>query len=325
MSFISESILKNLISGSKQRVLLPFYHKVIDDKNSFAKDLYIPRKIIDFKNDLDVLSKYYKSISLQEFISISKQKSIKENYFHLTFDDGLSNFYKIVAPILVEKKIAATVFINTDFVDNKSLFYRYKASLLYQIYEKSTTIVKNKFYDFFKEKGTVKERLFAINYQNKQLLDELASVVNYSFEEYLEKEKPYLSSSQIQELIDMGFTIGAHSKSHPLYSMISLDKQLDETIGSVNWLVNKFQLNYKAFSFPHTDLEVTSKFFEKLAKTNEIDVSFGTSGIKKDTLKTNFQRIVFEIAEPNMENYLIKEYIKYLLKIPLFKNVMPRK
>ncbi len=325
MSFISESILKNLISGSKQRVLLPFYHKVTDDKNSFAKDLYIPRKIIDFKNDLDVLLKYYKSISLQEFISISKQKSIKENYFHLTFDDGLSNFYKVVAPILLEKKIAATVFINTDFVDNKSLFYRYKASLLYQIYEKSTTNNKNKFYDFFNEKGTVKERLFAINYQNKLFLDELASVVNYSFEEYLEKEKPYLTSHQIQELIDMGFTIGAHSKSHPLYSMISLDEQLDETIESINWLVNKFQLNYKAFSFPHTDLEVTYDFFEKLAKTNEIDVSFGTSGIKKDTLKTNFQRIVFEIAKPNMENYLIKEYIKYLLKIPLFKNVMPRK
>lgn len=325
MSFISENILRNLISGSNQRVLLPFYHKVIDDENSFAKHLYIPRKIIDFKNDLDVLCKYYKSITLQEFISISKKRTQKESYFHLTFDDGLSNFYKVVAPILLEKKVAATVFVNTNFVDNKSLFYRYKTSLLYEVYQNSSLKEKNYFYDFFNEKGTVRERLFAVNYNNKYVLDELASAINYSFEEFLETEKPYLSSTQIQELIDMGFTIGAHSKNHPLYSIISFEEQIKQTVESLDWLVKKFNLDYKAFSFPHTDLDVSKDFFIKLAKEKKMDVSFGTSGIKKDNFETNFQRVVFEIDNPNIENYLIKEYLKYFLKIPLSKNVMPRK
>ena len=325
MSIFIESILKNLIRSSNQRILLPFYHKVIDDENTFAKRLYKPRKIVDFKNDLTILQKYYKSISLCEFISISKQERVRENYFHLTFDDGLSNFYKVVAPILLEKKIAATVFINTDFVDNKALFYRYKASLLYQFYEGGSQKIKNKFYNFFNEKKTIKDRLFSVNYQNKEILDDLSLAINYSFEEYLEKEKPYLTSSQIQELIDMGFTIGAHSKNHPLYSLISFEEQIKQTQESIDWLIEKFNLDYKAFSFPHTDLDVSKAFFVKFANENKIDVSFGTSGIKKDSFETNFQRIVFEIEQTNIEKHLIKEYIKYLIKIPLLKSVMPRK
>lgn len=319
------SLLKKIIKISKQPLLVPFYHKVIDDEDTFAKYLYKPRKIIDFKNDLDVLCKYYKSITLQEFTSISKKKSLKENYFHLTFDDGLSNFYKVVAPILLKKKVAATIFINTNFIDNKSLFFRYKASLLYQIYQKSSQKEKYKFYNFFNKKGLVKERLFAVNYINKGVLDDLATAINYSFEEYLDTEKPYLSSNQIQELIDMGFTIGAHSKTHPLYSLIPFEDQIKQTVESIDCLVGRFNLDYRAFSFPHTDLDVSLDFFQKLAKERKIDISFGSSGIKKDNFETNFQRINFETDNPDLENHLIKEYFKYFLKIPLLKNVMPRK
>ena len=59
--------LKNLISISNRRLIVPFYHMVSDDENTFAKHLYSPRKIKDFKNDLEVLIKYYNPVSLKEF------------------------------------------------------------------------------------------------------------------------------------------------------------------------------------------------------------------------------------------------------------------
>ncbi|QOD62291.1 polysaccharide deacetylase family protein [Polaribacter haliotis] len=325
MNSILENLLKRMISASDQRLVVPFYHKVSDAKQSFEKDLYIPRKVIDFKNDITVLSTFYNPISMQEFIEISKLKEKpKKNYFHITFDDGLSNFYKIVAPILLEKKIPATVFVNSDFVDNKALFYRYKASLLYQVYEKSSKKEKTKFYDFFEEDKAIREKLFAINFNNKEVLDSLANEIKFSFDEYLQTEKPYLSSAQIEELIAMGFTIGAHSKSHPLYSDISFEAQINQTKECVDWLVKKFHLDYKVFSFPFTDLEVSKEFFTTLMNEKVIEASFGTSGIKKDKFDTNFQRLFFEIGNENAENYLLKEYFKYFLKIPFQKNTMPR-
>jgi peptidoglycan/xylan/chitin deacetylase (PgdA/CDA1 family) len=262
---------------------------------------------------------------LEEFIALSKSgKKVHKNSFHLTFDDGLSNFYNVVAPILLKKKIPATVFINTDFVDNKDLFYRYKASLLYQNYQKSSPEVKRKFYDFFEEKGTVEKKIFEINYNNKSVLDNLAKIVGFDFKEFLKEKQPYLSSMQIQELIDMGFTIGSHSKNHPLYTDIDFEEQIRQTKESIDWVVGKFNIDYKVFSFPHTDLGVSKKFFMTLAEECKIDASFGTAGIKKDELKTNFQRLFFEIGSQSAERHLIIEYFKYFLKIPFFKNTMPR-
>lgn len=320
-----KTILKKLIAVSNQRVIVPFYHKVSDENQTFEKKLYPSRKIVDFKNDLDVLTTYYNPISMKYFIEISKSKvELNKNYFHLTFDDGLSNFYKIVAPILKERNIPATVFVNSEFVDNKALFYRYKASLLFQVYEKSSVKEKKIFYDFFEGKKNVEEMLFAINYNNKHILDDLARAVNYSFDAYLEAEKPYLTSIQINKLLDMGFTIGAHSKNHPLYADISFKEQVSQTKESIDWLVQKFNLENKVFSFPFTDLDVSKEFFTKLSKEKIIDFSFGTSGIKKDNFETNFQRLSFEIGNRKAEDYLLKEYMKYFLKIPFKKNTIYR-
>jgi peptidoglycan/xylan/chitin deacetylase (PgdA/CDA1 family) len=325
MNVFSTFFLKGLIKASDQRVIVPFYHLVSDSENTFANSLYKPRKIIDFEKDLKMLKAHYTPLLLQEFIALSKLgEKVNKNYFHLTFDDGLSNFYNVVAPILLERKIPATVFVNTDFVDNKALFYRYKASLLYQNYNESSSIEKRKFYDFFNEEGTIKSKLFDINYNNKRILDDLAKAVEYDFEAFLAQKKPYLSTIQIQELIDMGFTIGAHSKNHPLYADIEFEEQIIQTAESIEWLVKTFNLDYKAFSFPHTDLEVSNKFFVTLAEEKKIDISFGTSGIKKDDFKTNFQRLFFEIGNQSAERHLIIEYIKHFLKIPFFKNTMPR-
>lgn len=323
MNNIKGNLLKKLISTSNKRIIVPFYHKVSDEKQTFSKHLYSPRKVVDFKNDIEVLTNYYTPISIKEFIEVSKSKN-KKNYFHLTFDDGLSNFYDVVAPILSKQKIPATVFINSDFVDNKDLFYRYKASLLYQLYQKSSSKVKTKFYDYFDDNKEIKEKLFVINFNNKEILDDLAKEVNYNFDEYLATKKPYLTSSQIEELIEMGFTIGAHSKNHPLYADISLQEQINQTKECIDWLVKKFHLDYKVFSFPFTDLHISKAFFNKIYNDKIIDFSFGTSGIKNDALSNNFQRLFFEIEKEKAVNYLLKEYFKYFLKAPLNKNIMPR-
>jgi len=316
-------MLQKLIRLSNQSFLLPFYHLVSDNENSLAKYLYPPRKIKVFKKDLEILLKYYTPVSLEEFIRLSKTEEQPEKpYFHLTFDDGLSNFHKIVAPILEAENIPATIFINTDFVDNKALFYRYKASLLIQLYEQSNELIKNRFHTFFKDNKKIKQLLLAVSFSNKNQLDELAEDLNFSFDDFLKEKKPYLSIEQIQDLINRGFTVGAHSKDHPLYAKITMDEQLEQTKESFAFLKQNFKLQYKAFSFPFNDLGVKEAFF--LEMQNELDISFGTAGIKKDRFVTNFQRLSFELADANIKNFLTKEYIKYFIKIPLGKNIMPR-
>lgn len=327
MKKTSSFLLEKLIQYSGQNIMIPFYHAVSDEPMNFVSGLYPPRKIKDFEKDLDVLLEFYEPITLEKLIEIvNSGKEISKKYFHITFDDGLSNFYDVVAPILKKRNIPATVFVNTGFVNNNSLFYRYKVVLLLEVYKKLGTKEKMNFEKILKKYNTENLKIDAfllnIDYYNKFILDELAQSIGYSFSNYLKLEKPYLSKSQLIELMDDGFTIGAHSVDHPFYYKISEAEQLNQTRDSIAYLQTELGVDYKVFSFPFADFGVNRSFFDQLK--NELDISFGTSGIKRDVIQNNFQRISFEHAGKDAKQYLAKEYIKYFLKTPLKKSVMKR-
>ena len=235
---------------------------------------------------------HYQSISLQDLIAQNREgNTIDKNCFHLTFDDGLSEFYTIVAPILKEKNVHATVFLNTDFIDNKELFFRFKASILF---------------DQLKE-----DAILSISYNDRNTLDELAKKNEIDFNDYLIKGKPYLSSNQINELINDGFTFGAHSKNHPLYNKLSIDDQLSQTRKSIDYVTKNFNLDYRVFSFPFTDDGVSKAFFDEIG--NSTDLTFGCAGIKEDNANNHLQRLAMETEKSGKE--IIKgEYLYYILK-----------
>ena len=266
------------------------------------KYLYQPRSIKLFKEDLAFFLKYYEPIGLDELIRLIKEdKPLKKNYFHLTFDDGLRDFYDVAAPILKEKGIPATVFLNSDFIDNKALFYRFKASVLV-------------------EKLSAKGLLDVI-YKDNAILDELAKENNINFEDYLKNEKPYLTAQQIEKLILEGFTFGAHSKNHPMYNQINLAEQITQTISSINLITSQFNLNYRVFSFPFTDFGVSYPFFNAIK--NEVDLTFGCAGLKDDIIKNHLQRIPMEL-EQSGKGIIKTAYFYYLLKKMVGKNKIIR-
>ena len=292
--------LDSLIKKTGHNLILPFYHCVADNTPIHIKHLYQARTIEQFEADLDFLLEHLKSISLEDVIELNG-KQPTEPSFHLTFDDGLSEFYTIISPILKEKNIHATVFLNTDFIDNKELFYRFKASLLFEQLNDET--------------------ILSVSYNDKEQLDELAAKSGIDFNAYLAREKPYLTSNHIKELIAQGFTFGAHSKNHPLYKELSIEEQLIQTKESVEVVTSEFELAYKVFSFPFTDDGVSRAFFDEL--TNFTDITFGCAGLKEDSAKNHLQRIAMETEKSGKE--IIKgEYLYYIMKEKVGKHKITR-
>lgn len=284
------------------KIVLPFYHLVSDNPPAHIQHLYEARTFHDFKEDLDFLLKHYQPISLNELIEINnKKEKLKGNYFHLTFDDGLKDNITEVVSILKERKIPGTFFINTDFIDNKALFYRFKESILVDKY--------------------AADGLLDCDCTNSGEIDELAILFGEDFNNYLEKEQPYLTSDDINNLIKEGFTIGAHSKNHLNFNTLNLNEQLEQTLESVKFITKKFQLEYKVFSFPFTDDGISVEFFNKIK--NQVDLTFGTAGLKNDSISFNLQRIPMEENKKGIE--IIKsQYLYYILKSFVGKNLIKR-
>ena len=220
--------LSFLKKGKHIPVLLPFYHMVSDEHLPFKRNYDYPT-ISRFKEDLDFLLLNFKAVSLNELLS---GKNL-ENTFHLTFDDGLRSCFEIIAPILKQKGIPATFFVNPAFVDNKDLFHRYKASILH---------------DFFQKKN------LQVNLENTYAdidsLNETAVEIGIDWQEYLQKEKPYMNLEDIKSLQGDGFSIGAHSWDHPEFWLLDAERQLDEIRESMRWITEELSPSIKAFAFP---------------------------------------------------------------------------
>ncbi len=330
-SLIKNIPLKYLVRATDKRIIFPFYHSVSDVEVPHLKHLYKAKTISCFEKDLDFLLNNYTPIDIHTYYKkLENNEPIEENSFLLTFDDGLSEFYDTIAPILNRKGIPATCFLNSQFIDNKDLFYRCKESLLVDKLETSSEVVLNELTDWFLEKGIIrnnlKESILNISYSQKEFLSELAVILELDFNYYLENQRPYLTSVQVEELITQGYSFGAHSIDHPPFSELNLQEQIRQIKQSVEEITTAFKLDYKLFSFPFTDYGVSKEFFDVIfQKDNAIaDISFGTAGLKKDTCKKNIQRIPFEIANFTSQEIVYGEYLYYLLKAMLHKNTIRR-
>lgn len=317
LSKIPISLLQKI---SRIRLITPFYHMVSDEEVLHIKYLYGYKNRKEFKDDLDFLLKYYSPISLQDLLDFFKKKrQLPQNCFLLTFDDGLREMYDIVAPILFQKGIPATFFVNSDFVDNKRLYYGNKISIIIDYLQKAECpdlekslkkiLLKNRI-----DNGNIISRISSMDHRQELVIDDLAKIMNINFEDYLLRVKPYLTSDQIMKMIKGGFAIGAHSIDHPDYSLLSSEEQLKQTIESVRFVKNKFSLSYGAFAFPHTDKCMKKEFFTKLYDSKLIDVSFGTDGFSKDISFSNIQRCSLEKPLLPARRIVASEYGRILVK-----------
>jgi len=324
--------LDSYINLTSQNIILPSYHTISNKELLHIKHLYKIKNERQFKNDLEYILKYYKPIEFNELIKVSKNNTrIKENYFWLSFDDGLSEIYDVIAPILKNKGIPFGIFVNSGFIDNKDLFYRFKASLIIEKIKNFSIseITKNEIKKLLiSEKAfylSIINSIYSVNYNNKYILDSIAELIEINFKEYLAENKPYLTTCQINELIKQGVTIGSHSIDHPKYSDINFEEQFRQTNESIDYIKSNFNISHKIFAFPFTDYSVKKEFFNKIYGNNILDYSFGSAGLKHEQFPEHLQRLSMDVKNIKASKLISTEYLYYLLKKPIGKNYIIRK
>lgn len=331
--FFSVVPVKQLIRLTGQKIVLPFYHTVSDESLPHIRHLYSIRSVKKFSEDLDFFLRHYKPVSLSELLEFVKgSEKMNKPVVALSFDDGLREVYEIIAPILLKKGVPATVFINPAFADNRDLFFKYKASLIIDrldninhpknLYE----IINSRLGSTIRSKPAMVRKILNISYEQKNMLDSIAELLDINFETFLKIRRPYMTIAQIQEIMKQGFQIGTHSMDHPLYSSLNLDEQLRQTIESMKWIADTFNPGYRFFSFPFIDDGVTADFFNTIYNKDSkiIDLSFGSAGLKKENYPFHLQRIPMEKSTMGARYFVRGEYVYYFGKSLVGKNVVVR-
>jgi len=315
---------------TQTNLTIPYYHMVSDDEKLHIKHLYKHKNIEQFKDDLDFFLKRYSSISLFDVLEfLQDARSLSNRPLLLTFDDGFGEMSEVVAPILVQKGIPATFFVNSAFIDNKGLCYQHKASVLVEYLQRPSPRLEKEIRGVLVKSNMqfrdIKEGILSVRYQQQDLLDRIACLMDIDFNDYLLIHRPYLTSDQIERLIRDGFSIGAHSIDHPPYPSLSLKDQLFQTLESVRTIRQRFGLDYGAFAFPYSDNNVSEAFFLKLYNSGLVNVSFGTSGLMDDTFPCNLQRIGMETSLMPAEIAIGRQLARKLFKLATRSGKIARK
>jgi peptidoglycan/xylan/chitin deacetylase (PgdA/CDA1 family) len=301
-------------------MLLPGYHMVSDAVVPHVQYLYRHRSIRQFTDDLDFFLRNYAVVDLDSLIDMHLQdKPFTRDSFFLSFDDGYRECHDVIAPILKKKGVPATFFLNPAFLDNKELFWRCKASLLVaEAQGVRTSAVPDAARLVLQKQGlrhsSVNQALLGVGFRNRGLLDEVAFHAGYDFREYLSRHRPYLTSSEVQHLIDDGFSIGTHSIDHPLFEELDLDGQVFQAVESARMLRESFPVDCRAFAFPHNDRGVGREFFERIAREGSLVLSFGSSNMRKDAVDSHLHRLFLDDNQLGAGTHVSMAYLTSVIR-----------
>lgn len=290
----------------KKSVTIFLFHGVIN-KNPFKIRNYTKKHLLknDFIKVLNDLNSKGTCITLDEVYETSRKNiDFKDYSYVITFDDGFYNNFKIAAPILKKKKLSATFYITTSFIDKNEISWidkielmveKIKSNKIINIFNKNFKISNNKkskisFLNsvrYFAKKEPTNFNLLVLRIKDQlKFTGKLSNLNNI-----IDKK---MSWSNIKELNNnKNFTIGAHSVNHSILSFLKYLEAKREIIESINTIKKRAKINIKHFSYPEGLKHTYGKREITLLKKKGIILSpsaeFGVNSKKTDLF--NLKRV----------------------------------
>ena len=290
---ISRIIPLSLYHQIIQRDVIDFFwHIVSDDPMPHVQRLYPIVPIKKFEAALLYLKENYSFISYQQLHShIFKGAQLPPNAVHISFDDGYTECFQVVRPLLLKYKIPCTFFLTTDLIDNSILFYRNKQSLcidrlMQADFDYHPSIFKNLYNQQFPPSKTLPKFiswLEDLRLSDEPMIDEICRTLDVNWQSFLIEKQPYLTSVQIRHMHAEGFTIGAHSLSHRKLVGLSSDEIESEISSSTKIIADLTGQDIVPFSFPHSAWGLDRDHLAQIRSRHPmIGVLFDTKGLHQD-------------------------------------------
>ncbi len=266
----------------------------------------------EFECDLQYLQKTFGFISYEEMITTRLTADARRRTsVCLSFDDGFSECFSTVRPILLRYGAPCIFFVVTDFIDNRLPFFETEVSLCMNAV--STLPVENvdeviscfglqtllsefvgelpawrgkavlDFSGLNPRSQSFIKWLLTLGPADMHLLDRLCQQLGIDVTRYLETAKPYLTTEQLLRLQSDGFTIGAHSRSHRLLQDLSPADAETEIVESCRAIQSITGQSSVPFAFPYSGCGIDRNWLAQLRKEHDmIGLFFDTQGLRQD-------------------------------------------
>ena len=268
-------------------VLILTYHRILP-KSLIEKSVSQRSMILSletFKEQLKILNKYYKPVSIDEYLEMNK--FTKKKLAIITFDDGWADNYEYALEELWRNKIPATVYLTSDYIGSGKLFWPEKYSIVMyqnielQIEEKKSLIIdltSENIYEILKlikneSKKNNKRKLvnLLILYLKKykiKVINQLLKLLtgDIIIENYVDINVDRLMTwNEVNVMKKYNINIGSHSKSHSILPGLDYRHAIKEIIESKQIIEEKCRVKVKDFSFPNGEFNEILKYMLQIS------------------------------------------------------------
>jgi peptidoglycan/xylan/chitin deacetylase (PgdA/CDA1 family) len=185
------------------------------------------------------LRKHWNPIGYQSITQLTADEPLPDNAVFISFDDGWRNNLTLAAPILAKYGIPATVFLTTDYIGTTGqLFWALEIlERLIAMQDKPLPIGGQSF-PLGPPESPLRTRIAEVLLSRikqfpvpdrQTVLTQMREITNLNLSPKWKQELyEFLSWNEVRELKRQGWTIGCHTKTHPILSMLSAEEQRTE-------------------------------------------------------------------------------------------------
>ena len=245
-------LLEGFVGGEVAFPVLS-YHRVND-----AGDPFFPAmSTAVFEQHMAHLARSYRVLTVEDLVDRMRRGRLPRNAIALTFDDGYRDNLTHAAPILARYGLPATVFLTTGFIGTAEAPWFDRIALAFKNTTAKSIVAP---WGGRVELSSTGDRLAAVacaleyfkglgQDEFERRLNELLALLGIeargAFPGWM------LSWDDVLALRRLGFSIGAHTVSHPILSRVGMERARAEIVGSRAMIEKACGFAPTAFAYPN--------------------------------------------------------------------------
>lgn len=271
----------------QDKLTIFIYHDVSDDPSPFSKkyNMNVNPELFDFQ--IGFLKKHFNLISADDLL----KGTIPERAGMVTFDDGLSGYFKHAVPILTKHRVPSLSFMNMATVNGEILW----AAVLTYLADRSD------FLQFFKErKGAVPRGRSIHSSIDKSLVREFFQTTGLQLDpEIREFTGRIASAEEMHEADENPYVFfGNHLDNHYVSLLLS-DQELVTSFQKNQQALEKYSSSMKIFSFPfgQPGIHFEQRQARLLLENGADKVFFSSGRVNDDSSQDILDRVPLFLSE----------------------------
>lgn len=244
------------------------FHRVNDDDDPFMPSL--PTSV--FAARMEHIARHYTVLTVETLVERLREGRVPRKAVALTFDDGYRDNLTHAAPILARYGLPATVFLTTGCVGTREMLW---FDRLAEALKTTTRTHLQLAGQGALALGSTAERLRALQAALSYLKRMPDAERRQTLDEFLRELKVgaldgpkrlMLSWDEVGVLRGLGFSVGAHTVSHPILSRVSAEDAWQEIVGSKHAIERALGSQARAFAYPNGGREDVTELTVRLVR-----------------------------------------------------------